>query len=407
MTTLSALASPPILRTFVSSFVARLPLTVIGVLVLLRSRELGFSYALAGMTSGAFALGMALGSPLMGRLVDRLGQSTVLCVSCLIAAAAISALALTPAHLPILMIGLAALIGVTQPPVSACVRVLWARVLNERDRDAMFAVDVSVQGIAYIVGPMTMLWLAATAGAPVALHATGLLLVVATLAFALDPVTRAPAGSVRPQARSGPGAIAHSGVRTIAGITMTLGVAFGSVEVGVVAAAEHHDSVSLILLLTCWAIGSVIGGPLWALRRHANNHIRDARVLLIAVALAAAALAIPLPAWWLMPALAIFGALMTPMLTLLYTLMASTSPEGVLTEAYSWEVAGMTGGVALGTSIGGIAVDLGGLAGTFGLATGAIIVGSVILAFCSSTIRGAARTPVAPETTSPIMTSDV
>ncbi|CUR56720.1 putative MFS transporter [metagenome] len=387
MSTLAALTAPPVLRSFALSFVARLPLTVIGVLVLLRTRELGFSYALAGVAAGAFTLGMSAGAPLVGRLVDRHGQLSVLCTTSLIAGAAISVFALAPADSPLLIVALAGLVGFAQPPVSACVRVLWGRLLSERERDAMFAVDISAQGIAFIIGPVTMLWLASTAGAVTALFATGILIVVGTMAFALDPVGRRHMGTSPTRIHSGPAAIAYPGVRTILAITAAVGVSFGAVEVGIVAAAERHQDVPLVVLLGAWSVGALVGGPLWGLRGGSGRHIRDALLLISGLVACTATLAIPSSGWWVAAGLVLFGLLVTPFVTLLYTMLASAAPPEALTEAYSWEVTGMTGGIALGTAAGGVCISASGLAGAFLLAGAAMLVSGVVLGLRIPTLR--------------------
>ncbi|HSD77450.1 MAG TPA: hypothetical protein VLA98_08585, partial [Solirubrobacteraceae bacterium] len=53
------LAVPGVRRLLGSSLVARLPMAAVGLLVLLRTRELGGSYALGGLATGALAAAMA------------------------------------------------------------------------------------------------------------------------------------------------------------------------------------------------------------------------------------------------------------------------------------------------------------------------------------------------------------
>ena len=60
-------------RSFGATPMGMIPL---GIVLLLRAA--GRSYALAGIADGAFALGFAVTSPLLGRLIDRVGISRVL-----------------------------------------------------------------------------------------------------------------------------------------------------------------------------------------------------------------------------------------------------------------------------------------------------------------------------------------
>lgn len=58
--------------------VARLPLSMapLGILLLVESQR--GTYTLAGLVTGAYAVGNALGTPIWGRLMDRVGQVRVL-----------------------------------------------------------------------------------------------------------------------------------------------------------------------------------------------------------------------------------------------------------------------------------------------------------------------------------------
>ena len=84
----------PAARPFVFAALARLTLSMIplGVLVLVERERA--SYALAGLVSGAYAVGAALGTPLWGRLMDRFGQLPVLLPTTLTSAGLLAGLAL-------------------------------------------------------------------------------------------------------------------------------------------------------------------------------------------------------------------------------------------------------------------------------------------------------------------------
>ncbi len=387
MSTLAVVRLPGVLRTLGLAAIARLPMSVIGVLVLLQTRQLGLSYAVGGAAMGAFTLGMAAGAPIIGRLVDRRGQPRVLLVTGLSAGLATICIAHVPASVPGVLIVLSALIGVAQPPIAACARVILTRLLTGRERDAMFAVDVSVAEIAYSVGPLALLSLAAAAGPPVALEATGLVLVVGTCGFALGTEARVMRGATEPSVRIGLGAIAKPGVLTIVGLTATLGVSWGAVEVGVIAAAERHHGLPLPVLFGGWALGSILGGLLAA--RHANgtDRTRKGRVLLLALAAATFLLAIPMPAWWLVASLALSGIVTAPLLALLYAMISEIAPAGALTEAYAWQTTGITGGLALGVAAAGVITTWLGVGAVFLAATAAVLASSVVWAHRSTTVN--------------------
>src|SRR5579875_306932 len=73
-----ALGAPGASALLWSSILARLPLAMLSVALLVHAQRLTGSFAVAGLVSGAYAVASAAAAPLLGGLVDRHGQSTVL-----------------------------------------------------------------------------------------------------------------------------------------------------------------------------------------------------------------------------------------------------------------------------------------------------------------------------------------
>ncbi len=72
------LRDPVVARPFVASVVARIPIATAPLGLVLLVRTARDNYTLAGIVTGLFAVGLAVGSPLWGRAMDRLGQPRVL-----------------------------------------------------------------------------------------------------------------------------------------------------------------------------------------------------------------------------------------------------------------------------------------------------------------------------------------
>ena len=72
------LRTPHVLPLMASALVARLPIGIDSLAIVLFLRDRTGSYATAGVVSAAFALGSGAGAPLSGRLIDRFGQRGVL-----------------------------------------------------------------------------------------------------------------------------------------------------------------------------------------------------------------------------------------------------------------------------------------------------------------------------------------
>src|SRR5919202_666798 len=63
---------------FLASVVGRLPISMAPLAAVLLVQQVRGSYAVAGLVTGAYALGATLGTPALGRLVDRFGQPRVM-----------------------------------------------------------------------------------------------------------------------------------------------------------------------------------------------------------------------------------------------------------------------------------------------------------------------------------------
>src|SRR4051812_50219057 len=62
-------------RLFAISIAARLPLAMLSIALLVHAEHLTGSFAQAGVVTGAYAVALGVGGPLLGQLVDRRGQT--------------------------------------------------------------------------------------------------------------------------------------------------------------------------------------------------------------------------------------------------------------------------------------------------------------------------------------------
>lgn len=170
-------------------------------MVLLIQSERG-SYALAGIVTGAFAVGTAVGAPFRGRLEYRSGQARVIVPIVVLSALMIATLALGAAGgFPNwLLLALSGATGLSFPPFSAAMRVTWRTVLPEGPaRRAGFALDaVAVESI-FVGGPLLLSLLLVIGPPEIPLLVTAVLLAGGGLTYcATGPARRraepSPAG---------------------------------------------------------------------------------------------------------------------------------------------------------------------------------------------------------------------
>jgi MFS family permease len=392
MSPAAAVRAPGVPRTLALALLARVPLSAIGLLLVLQVRHLGHSYTLAGICSGACALGMAAGSPLLGRAIDRTGQASVLAITGAVVTAVCAAFALIPAGAPApVFVVIAASIGFAQPPIGSCVRVLWRRLLDREGFNALVTLDASLQELAFLSGPLLLISLASASSAAAALAATGALLGVCAALFALLPETRRLGGpEPAPQPGTARGSAVRShGVRLLLVVATLMGVAFGATELGIVTAAEdHHARGAAGPLFALWGIGSFAGGVWWTRNAAGRDGVTAMFWLLVMCGVFSVPLAAATGIWLLGAGLVLAGCAIAPLFGVLYALMGDVAPAGTLTEAFTLETSAITGGIALGSAAAGAAASTVGPAATFALAALAFLTAAAAQRAYEGTLRG-------------------
>lgn len=366
--------TPQVPRLVSSALVGRLVIGMAGLAIVLLVRDAAGSFALAGLAAGSFALGSGLASPLMGRVVDRNGQTRVLLGCAVVCAGAFSALGLAAGHAPNGLLPLLAGIGgATVPPIGACMRALWSFMLGHGSQlQTAFAFEATVQEAVFITGPLLVVTLIAVASPAAAMLAIAAAVLIGTSLFAATPASRA----WRPRARDRDwaGALRGSGLRTALAVIALMATAFGMIEVAVPAVAEQLGNRTLSgLFLSLWSGGSMVGGLIAGALASGRGPERRVVVLLGAVAVGLSPLAVaavgvvPFALCMLLAGLAI-----APTIACLYLLVDRSAPPGTVTEAFTWVSSAFTAGSAVGSALAGSLVQHASPAAAFLLALSAV-----------------------------------
>jgi len=374
------LTTPGVPRVFAASLVARLPAATIELLLVLRVRELGGSYAAGGIAAGACALGLAAGAPIVGRAVDARGQTRVLAICTAITVVALVTLALVPAGTSLaIVVALAGLTGAAHPPLSACMRALWPRLIPDRSaQHAAYALESAALELVFVIGPAVVAGVVAARSPALALGLCALLLAAGGAAFTADRASRTWA-PVAGRPRGAAGALASPGLRTLLAVLVCLGTSFGAIEVSVVAFCGEHGAPSAAgLFLAAWGAASMVGGLVAARRGAASEPV--ARLLALLGGLAAADLlvtAAPVPAA-LALAMVVAGVPIAPLFALVYQLAGDVAREGTATEAFTWLSTGIAAGLATGAALAGVLAQHEGAPAAFALAAAASVAAAVV-----------------------------
>lgn len=370
----SLLSAPGAPAVLASSILARLPLAMFSIALLVHARQLTGSFALAGVVSGAYAISSAISAPVLGRLVDRCGQTGVLVGTSIVTTAALVVTgSLAPGVDAGLLIGLAALVGLATPPLDACVYALLPAIASEPDGlPTLFAFESTLLELTFVAGPPLALGLGVLWSSGAALAVSGLIMLAGALAFAAQPASR----RWRPQPgarRPGGGSLRSPAVRTLALVLLGTGVVFGATEVGVTAAARALGSAGAAgPLLAVWGLGSLVGGAIATRLRGSTRHAHGLKLLLGALAIGHGALIVVAGNLFAIGAvITLAGATIAPTEAAIYAMVDRAAAATVRAEAFSWLLAASLSGAALGAGSAGIAVQRAGAPAAFGVAAAA------------------------------------
>src|ERR1700722_6940900 len=114
------LSSPGAPALLTSSIIAPLPLAMFSIALLRNAQRQAGSFGAAGIVSGAYAIAGAFSAPLLGGLVDRVGQTVVLICGSGVTALSLVATRLLPhGTSAVVLVALAATSGFATPPLEA------------------------------------------------------------------------------------------------------------------------------------------------------------------------------------------------------------------------------------------------------------------------------------------------
>ena len=382
LTYFGLLRLPGAAMAFSAAAIVRLAYATMGLALLLSVQRQTGSFAAAGAAVGLFSLA-SITAPVKGRLLDRVGVSTVLTVlgaglalSLLgLASLGWSAVGTAPPYLV-----LAAVAGLLAPPVGPVMRGLWARLTpRPADRQLAYSLDAVCEEALFVAGPLLATGIALLTSPAAALGVCAVFMGLGSVVLA-----RACPGTTQgtPTAVSGGllGPLRLPGVPWLLLVMGVVGLALAAVEIAVVArAAETGSPASAGIFLAALSLASVGGGLLWGRARRAAG--AATLMWLLATMALGVALAALLPGRpLLLAALVLIGSVLAPTFVVAYVLADGFVDDGVRTETNTWLNTVHNLGAAAGASLAGLLVQ--GASAKAGFAAAAVVLGvaSVALA---------------------------
>ena len=374
------LGRPGALVFSASGLVARLPMAMVSLgIVLLVSDRTG-SYSLAGAVSASFLVANAALAVPQARLIDRVGQHRVLPVAAALSSAGLVGMmaAVEAGHTaPWPHLG-AVLAGATLPQIGSSIRARWSYLVDDRaDLHTAFAFESVVDELVFIVGPALVTTLATTvhplAGLATAVVAT----CVGTAVLATQRRTEPPAAGAG--SRGTGGSMPWRVLAPLIACAFAMGALLGGAEVATVALSEELGATSLAgLMLAVWAVGSLVSGVIvGAVHSRASNAARFRRGM-VGLGL----LMLPLPFvhgfWMLGVGLFLSGFAISPTLIAGFARIEESVPSGRITEGITLFTTGLGVGLAPGAALVGLVVDRSGASAGFWVPAVAGLLGALV-----------------------------
>lgn len=363
------LRTPSVAMVLAVSLVARLPVSMYSLAILLAVQARTGSLTDAGIVGASAAIGYAVTGPPLGRAVDRYGAPRPLLLTAALNLFAFVSFVfvLTTSSAGGVYVGWlsagAFAIGASIPPVTACQRTCWRRLLPDRDglRDTAFALDSLSMDFYLVAGPVAVAATASWFAPESALVLSGVLMTGGAIGFALLPVirrmsapmTRVPANRPRDRAAA-MGPLRSIEFRVLVATIAAAGAALGLIRVGLVGAAtDGGDADRAGIFYAAIGIGSAVAG-FWYGGRHWNSAVRTRYPVLLAAYAIGAAILVPGGSVIVVFVLALItGLALSPTTIGEFALVGEMSPAGTTAEGFAWATTATFAGSALGTSLGG------------------------------------------------------
>ncbi len=364
------LATPGGLRFSSAAFVARLPIAMVGLgIVLLVVAETG-RYSRAGALSATFALVNSVAAPAIARLVDRYGQRRVLlrsvpahCVALATFVLVVSADA--PDWSQWAAVVVAAMFA---PSIGSLVRARWGYVLGvDPLLGTAYAFESVLDELIFVLGPLIVTVLATLVAPQAGLLAAALVVLVGTAALVRHRASEPPPSA---HADGHPSALRSAGLPALMVVLLFVGGVFGAVELSTVAFADDAGRRALAgPLLACYAGGSMLSGLLFGALRSALPRRRS--MLMGAAVMTATVAVLPFVRSTVLLAvlLVLCGIGIAPTLISGFSLVERIVPSSAVTEGLTWATTGLIIGFSSSTWLAGHLVDSQGVPWAFSVAT--------------------------------------
>ncbi|RJQ70783.1 MFS transporter [Pseudonocardiaceae bacterium YIM PH 21723] len=375
------IALPGVRPMLLVSFLSRLPITMRSLaLTVYVAVGLGMSYGAAGLVGALWSVGMAIGSPRLGRLIDRRGLRFVFLLTGIVETAFWLVVPLLSYQL---LVPVTLLAGVLAVPSAMGTRVAFSSLVPKERHRAMFSLDSILAECSFVLGPTVWMLINTSYGTNAGMLTLGVVVLLgcSSMIFLGPQVRQAVATGATAKVNL------WANRALLANLFATGATIFGLLGTELAGVALLRESGQLGwagVMMACWAVYSAIGGLVHgAVPRSLPTNVL---VGLLCVTAIPVGLAGGTP-WILFLALLPTGLMCAPSLASLVEGLNLLVPERLMGQASGMQQMAVTVGGGLGTAVTGFAID------HTGPASGPLVAGAgglVLLAI--GVLLGRART---------------
>lgn len=344
------LKTPGVARTITAQLVARFPVGMYALGVLLHMELVHDSYAAAGLVLAAISAGQAIATPVTTRLMSRFGTRWLLLFTIVVSTAAILLIALLQVPLWVDVV-FGAIAGVTMPPIAPAVRTLYPRLVSQRQLAPLYSLDATLQELIWVLGPVAVTFLSTTFNPTAGLVVAALVQLAGGLWF----VFLREIGNLRipPTNKRMGGVLKKRPILLVTIVGFLMIGSFAAAEAGVVS-VFGHDGPQAGIILAISALGSLIGGFTFGHRSITkwSLAIRGA-IMMFGFLLAPFVINM----WGLSLGMFIAGIGCAPALAAISAIVAGSVKFADTPEAYGWVNSGQLIGTALASALAGVLID--------------------------------------------------
>jgi MFS family permease len=346
-------------RFSTAGFIARMPMAMVGIGILMYVETERGSYTIAGALSGSVSLAAAIGTPFTSRLADKFGQHRVLPIQIsIILISSTSLILLIPTEVPSPYLFIFSITsGLSNPAIGALVRARWTSLIKTGPiLLTAFSIESLIDELIFIIGPSV----AAVTSVQIHPAAPQIIAIVLLVSggFWLSSMRGSEPIIYSHQRKRGRPAIFENGLIYIWLIHVSIGIFFGAVETSIIAFTKISGlPIFGGIIMAIWAFGSLLGGFVFGgieLKSTLSKQLIIISFLIIPPTLA---LVFVSNITWLVILSAVAGIGVAPLLIAGASITQQRCADGRTTEAFASMYSGIGVGFAAAVAISGWLID--------------------------------------------------